>query len=87
MNNINWKRLDDDKFQLVKSVSDSFPSELFDEETIIGKPDYYDQGGYIVGKVRSGFLHIWRIDLLDDNIPDYLHEYDDYICPFLKLLR
>jgi len=86
-NNINWKRLDDDKYQMVKSVSDFFPSELFNEEAVIGKPDYYDQGGLIVGKVRDGFLHIWRFDTLDENIPEYLREYNDYIGSFVILLR
>ena len=83
-----WTLLEESKYQLVRSFPDLFPNELLEEsEVTIGQPDAGDWGGYVIGKNIDNELRMWLIDTMDDNIPDYLHEYNDEIGATINLLK
>ena len=78
--NFEWIELSDDKYQMAKDLPGFFPEPLKEEsETTIGIPDAGDWGGFIIGKPVEGELRFWLIDTMKDNIPTYLHEFNDQI--------
>ncbi len=72
------EKLSNEKFEGLKSISSSLPSELInnpkDEETF-GCPDCADQGGYYLEIIRKGQKpKIFRIDTNTDQLPEYIKQ-------------
>ena len=70
------EKLSAEKFQQLKNITASIPSELVnsnkDEETF-GCPDCADQGGYYLELIRESKKNkIFRIDTNTDQLPDYV---------------
>lgn len=86
--NFAWLLLENEKFEKAKSFPEFFPSELLSEiDQVIGMPDAGDWGGYIIGKMDDDELRIWLIDTMVENIPEYLHEYNDRIENVIDLMQ
>lgn len=76
----NFIKLEDSRFELVKSLSEHIPEQLLmEQDTIIGMPDASDGGGvYFAVKGEDG-TRFWLIDQFDHNIPEYLRPFKDEI--------
>ncbi len=70
----------DEKFQLVKDLSNYFPEGLLSETKVVqGQPDAGDWGG-IYFEIKRGSTHrFWLLDQMDDNMPAAYNEFVDKI--------
>jgi len=84
----NFSKLDDSKFELVKTLRESIPSQLLSEtDTIIGMPDATDGGGvYFAVKTDQG-VRFWLIDQIDEYVPEYLKSFKNEINQKVDLIR
>ncbi len=88
LRSFDFYELDNEKFELVKDLSDFIPSELYDEtETTIGCPDCGDWGGLYLSISENEEIKSWRLDLMKDNVPAYLHELIDKIQEKIALIN
>ena len=70
----------DSSYQKVKDLISQIPAELLEQaEGTIGMPDAYDQGGIQIQITTSNGTKCWFIDNDDQNIPDFLHNFNDTI--------
>lgn len=80
--------LDDAKFDLVKSLADSIPEELFTEQSnVIGSPDASDGGGIYVAIVRGAEAQFWLIDQFVTNQPLYLQSFVAQVNESISLIN
>ncbi len=66
-----------------------FPTDLFNvSETVIGMPDAGDWGGlYIELQLEeNGYRQFWLIDQMQDNVPEYLHDYINKVNSKIAIL-
>ena len=86
--NLNFIALDNQKYELVKDLIATFPSELLDhDETSIGCPDCSDGGGLFIQYSKNGEVKSWRIDLFKVNVPEYLHDFMDEVQEKISLIN
>ena len=86
--NLNFIKLDNEKFEQVKDLMDYFPQELLSEnETILGCPDCADGGGLFIQYYHNGSLKSWRIDQAKGQVPNYLHEFIDEVNNKIQLIN
>ena len=72
------------KYELVKDLENYVPGQLLNEnDTIIGIPDAYDQGGYYLELKASGSTRFWLIDSDTGNTPNYLHAFTDTLNNYI----
>ena len=76
------------KFEAVRDLIDYFPDELIeDERTVIGQPDAADWGGIFV-ELKSGDLHrYWRLDNMEDNMPQVYNDFVDRIHERIAIIN
>ena len=85
---LNFQKLENEKFEKVKDLMDYFPNELLSEnETILGCPDCADGGGLFIQYYRDGSVKSWRIDQVKRNVPNYLHEFIDEVNHKIMLIN
>jgi hypothetical protein len=83
-------KLDDDLFQQVKEISVYIPNQLIDgNDTFIGCPDCVDQGGVFLRIIdeENDFDRYWMIDNMQDNIPQYLHEFASKVKEKVEIIH
>ncbi len=72
------EKLSNDKFQQIKSISNSIPAELINykkNEESFGCPDCADQGALYLELVRSSKVpKVFRIDTNTGDLPEYLQK-------------
>lgn len=86
--NLNFIKLDNEKFEQVKNLMDYFPKELLSEnETILGCPDCADGGGLFIQYYYNGSLKSWRIDQAKSQVPKYLHGFIDEVKDKIQLIN
>lgn len=77
-----------DKFELVKDLTDFFPDELLDNGTeVFGCPDCYDQGGLLIIYKQNRITNRWKIDQVKNDVPSYLHEFMDKVNEKISLIN
>lgn len=75
-----WIELDEDKFLIVEDLFDEFPADLIDEsDQTFGCPDCGDWGGNYVEYSANGKVGRWYLDMVQDDIPTYLHDFADLL--------
>ena len=80
--------LDNEKFELVKSLKDNIPFELTQEKNhVIGSPDVTDGGGVYFAIANERGTKFWLIDQFDQNIPEYLKPFKDQINQSISLIN
>lgn len=80
--------LPQNKFDLSKVLLDSFPQELWKEDSrIFGTPNAHDQGGILIEAHQNGRTARWYADTVEERIPGYLAKYNRLIISVLKVLR
>ena len=84
----NYLKMDQDKFELVKSLGDYIPDELLQsQDTVFGSPDAADGGG-VYFAIKSGEQsRFWVIDQMDNNIPEYLKAFKTKINESIQLIN
>jgi hypothetical protein len=83
-----WKALPDDKYQLVKDLPATLPSELLAKsDQTFGCPDCADGGGLYIEVFQDGKKHSWWIDKIKAGQPDYLHDFTDQVGAAIALLQ
>ena len=81
-------RLDNEKFELVKSIAESIPKELLNEkDTVIGFPDVTDGGGVYFAINNGTGTRFWLVDQFDQNLPEYLIPLKDLINSSVSLIN
>lgn len=86
--NGDYKKLDQQKFELVKSLKDNIPFELTQEKNHrIGTPDVTDGGGVYFAMVNESGTKFWLIDQFESNIPEYLRPFKDQINQSISLIN
>lgn len=84
----NFEVLDDEKFELAKNIIDFFPTELLSEtETTLGCPDCADGGGIFIEYSKNGVVKNWKIDQMQNNVPNYLHDFMDKVNEKITLIN
>jgi len=71
--------LEEEKFAKVKDLPTLIPHEIYNEENVIGEPDAGDWGGIFLETSINGEVRYWKIDMMKENLPEYLHEFVDTI--------
>jgi len=85
---LNFIKLDNEKFEQVKDLMDYFPQELLKENgTILGCPDCADGGGLFIQYFHNGSLKSWRIDQAKSQVPNYLHGFIDKVNHRIQLIN
>src|SRR5699024_2579495 len=74
--NFELVKLENEKFEQVKDLTDYFPNQLLnDSRTVFGCPDCADGGGLFIQYSNNGNVKSWRIDQRKDKVPSYLHSF------------
>ncbi len=77
-----------EEYDLVKDLINYIPSQLLSEnDTTIGIPDAYDQGGYYLEVKEAGESRFWLIDTDKDNLPAYIHAFTDTLNSYVNRLQ
>lgn len=77
-----------EKFDLVTGLEDSFPAQILDEsDDTFGCPDCGDWGGIYVEYVKDGQRQGWRIDVMLDDIPEYMRDFVEEIQEKITLIN
>lgn len=85
---LDFTELDASLFEQVRDLTASFPDQLLDEqETIFGCPDCTDGGGLFIQYSENGTIRSWRIDLIKNNVPSYLHDFMDAVTDKISLIN
>lgn len=80
-------QLDQNKFELVKSLIEKVPFELtLEKNHVIGAPDASDGGGIYIAIIKDGDVQFWLIDQFDHNIPEYLRPFKDLVNQSIDLI-
>ncbi|MEY4134257.1 MAG: hypothetical protein RL386_607 [Bacteroidota bacterium] len=80
--------LGEDKFRQVRELKDIFPNQLLQTgDTTFGCPNCADQGGFLLQYAENGRIKTWRIDPVEENIPDYLHLFSEKLREKIDLLQ
>lgn len=84
----NFVELENNTFEQVKNLTDSFPIQLLNEsDTVIGCPDCADGGGLFIQYSENGNIKSWRIDQDKGNVPNYLHAFIDKVNEKIGLIN
>ena len=87
-NDFEWVLVEDININELEVSMSLVPSELYDEEAIVlGMPDAGDWGGIYVQTNRGGDIRFWLIDHMDENIPEYLHEFTASIKSSIAMMQ
>ena len=82
-----WVKLDQDKFEKVRSLADHIPPQLISaEETIFGSPDATDGGGIYFAIISNEETKYWLIDQMEQNIPAYLRPFKEQINTSISMI-
>ena len=88
MSSFNFEALNNDKFESVKGLTNSFPIKLLSEkEAVFGCPDCADGGGLYLEYSKNGITKSWRIDQVKQNVPQYLHDFMDAVNDKISLIN
>lgn len=83
----NFVEVSSEKFDLATGLENEFPTELLDAtEEVFGCPDCGDWGGLYVEYVKDGERKGWQIDLMLDDVPNYLHDFIEEIQTKIELI-
>ena len=84
----NFVEKENEKFNLVKDLTDYFPTALLTEkESVFGCPDCSDGGGVFIEYSKNGIKKSWRIDQFEENVPEYLHDFMDKVNEKISLIN
>lgn len=84
----NYVQLSQQKFDEIKDLKDSFPTDLLDEtEVIIGQPDAGDWGGLYIEYNLNGVRKFWLLDQKKDNVPTKYLDFIDKVNEKISLLQ
>lgn len=73
------------QYDLVKDLLSKVPAQLLDEnDGLIGTPDAYDQGGFVIEIKENGVLRYWRIDTNKQAQPAYLQPFTDTLRNYIE---
>ncbi len=76
-----------DKFLEVNDLPDYFPEELLHTDTAtFGCPDCVDQGGLLIVLYEDDQRRVWKIDMVKEQVPAYLHEFMDRVKEKIAIL-
>jgi len=83
-----FMKLDQSKFELVKSLREQIPDQLLHElDTVFGWPDVADGGGIYL-EIKNDTIHrFWIIDQVESNIPAYLRPFKVKINQSISLIN
>lgn len=77
-----------DAYETAKPLLENFPDELLaEEETTIGIPDAYDQGGIYLELTEAGVSTKWFLDSNVSALPEYLQAYAQQIKDVTEQLK
>lgn len=80
--------LGNEKFEQVKDLIDFFPNQLlYQNKTVFGCPDCADGGGLFIQYSKNGFIKSWRIDQMQRNVPDYLHNFMNKVNDKIRIIN
>ena len=86
--NLDFVELDNNLFELVNDLADFFPVQLLNEsDAVFGCPDCADGGGLFIQFSDNGVLKSWRIDQVQNNVPNYLHDFIDQVNARIVLIN
>ncbi len=75
-------------YNKAKTLLDNFPEPLLDEEeTTIGIPDAYDQGGIFLQLTENETVRSWYLDSNIEALPKYLRAYATMVKEVTTKLR
>lgn len=84
----NYVKLDQDKFDLVKSLPENIPDQLLsDPDRVFGSPDAADGGGVYFAIKQGDQSMFWVMDQVDQNIPEFLRPFKDKINESIALIN
>ena len=76
-----------DKFLEVNDLPEYFPEELLHTDTAtFGCPDCVDQGGLLIVLYEDDQRRVWKIDMVKEQVPAYLHEFMDRVKEKIAIL-
>ena len=83
-----FRKLSNEKFELVKDLFQSFPSELLNEnDKVIGQPDAGDWGGLYIEYKYNDEPNFWLLDQKKSNVPEYLHAFIDEVNEKIAIIN
>ncbi|MBT5078925.1 MAG: hypothetical protein HOM61_08460 [Candidatus Marinimicrobia bacterium] len=86
--NLDFVELNNEQFELVNDLADFFPVQLLNEsDAVFGCPDCADGGGLFIQFSDNGVLKSWRIDQVQNNVPNYLHDFIDQVNARIVLIN
>ena len=86
--NLDFVELNNEQFELVNDLADFFPVQLLNEsDAVFGCPDCADGGGLVIQFSDNGVLKSWRIDQVQNNVPNYLHDFIDQVNARIVLIN
>ena len=86
--NLDFVELNNEQFELVNDLADFFPVQLLNEsDAVFGCPDCADGGGLFIQFSDNGVLKSWRIDQVQNNVPNYLHDFIDQVNERIVLIN
>ncbi len=75
-----FEALPEATFNEVSDLINQVPEALLNEPNgVIGMPDAGDWGGYYIEVQRDGVVQFWLIDTMEDNIPAFLHDFNEQV--------
>lgn len=83
-----FNKLENSKYQLVKSLAENIPSELLlEKDTVIGMPDASDGGGVYFAIINDAETRFWLVDQFDHNIPEFLRPFKEQINNSISMIN
>ena len=83
----NFVKLDDSKFEKVKNLPELIPDEIYAENNVVGQPDAGDWGGIFLETRIDGQKSYWKIDMMHDNLPEYLCDFVDTVVQYIAEIQ
>jgi len=84
----NYIKLSQEKFELVKSLREIIPAQLYSEQdTVFGSPDAADGGGLYFAIKNDEYSRFWIIDQVDNDLPSYLKAFRSHLNESITLIN
>jgi hypothetical protein len=84
----NYVQLSQQKFDAIKDLTNSFPTDLLNEtDIVIGQPDAGDWGGLYIEYNFNGVRKFWLLDQNKSNVPTKYHDFIDKVNEKIELLQ
>ena len=79
--------MSDEKYEIAKVMLEEFPDQILDEtKDTFGCPDCGDWGGMHLQLAQGDLNMTWRIDLQDNDLPEYLIPYKNRMLEVVEQL-